>query len=123
MGLWDAHGPQFIVPALLLVLDCDHSTPDVVAGFQDQNLGSGEAVIPGARLSLPPPGTPSQPQALIWNPSRITQLRGWGSSRRVLGKVSEAEELLGGRGQSATWSVPVSRPLLDFCFHENRDYG
>lgn len=63
MGLWDSHGPQFVVPALLLVPDCDHSTPDVVAGFQDGNLGSREAAVipgPGSPFSSLYPSPPTQ---------------------------------------------------------------
>lgn len=62
MGLWDSHGTQFMVPALLLIPDCDHSAPNVVLGFQDGNLGSGEAAaIPRSRLFLLPPCTPTPP--------------------------------------------------------------
>ena len=57
MGLWDSHGPQFIVPALLLVPECHHSTPDMVAGFQDGYLVSREAAVtPRVMYSLFPPG-------------------------------------------------------------------
>lgn len=55
VGFGDAHGPQIIIPALLLISECHHSTPNMVAGFQDGHLECGEAfVIPRDMLFLLP---------------------------------------------------------------------
>jgi hypothetical protein len=55
VGFGDSHGPEFIVPAFLLVPECDHSTSNMVTGFQDGYLESREAaVISRDDLSLLP---------------------------------------------------------------------
>ena len=133
MGLWDSHGPQFTVPALFLIPECDHSTPDMVAGFQDSYLVFREAaVIPRVMLSLLPPSTPTPTGHRLYSgiPGRRslnvqdnqTGQRGV-SSQRVLSNVSEAEELQGYRGPNASWSLLVSIAFLYFYFQKSTSYS